>query len=633
MTPGRWAMNALNRISVIGIVIGIIAMVAAGPINAAPAGNTATPPGTAAAAVDDAVAEAAAQYVTSFVSVVDRTTGAVLAQTSNANTPVASESIMKLFLAAYYLVQDGGYTNTPQAVKDQLSYMLRYSDDDTATTLFTPNAIPTVASRYGLSNTSNATDDPGHWGAARITAADMTRFLYQASQDPDVGPWLLPVIAQTAPTGTGQDSGFSQAFGLNALTGDHGSKQGWGCDSYWTSSPCVINSVGYTAHAFIAVLQLGDGYPDPMRGTATYAATVIQQATDAVAPVGNLDSVASTEPGDLTVTGWAADPAHPGQPTDVRLVVTGPSGTKEFDGTSTGLSRPDVAAATPSAGGSTGFTAVVQPQGSGSKQVCAFAVTTSQPAQTQPLGCASVMVSAVDGGVDSVGLRDDQFVVSGWALNIDNPGQQVQIQVSDTAASGTRTLTGFTADDESPAVVAAHPGDGANHAFQAVVPILDAGIHTVCASAGPATPQTQNPGTAVNAATITAAAGSDDQELGCRTITVPVDQVTGWLDPIHVQDGKISVSGWAQDPDDPKEHLRIRVYDTTAAGTRMFAGAVADVDRPDFAAVILSDGSDHGYATDIPAPDAVVHNVCVYAITSDAGSDALLGCQTVTEAS
>ena len=75
------------------------------------------------------------------------------------------------------------------------------------------------------------------------------------------------------------------------------------------------------------------------------------------------------------------------------------------------------------------------------------------------------------------------------------------------------------------------------------------------------------------------------------------------------------------------------MYDTSAAGTRMFAGAVADVDRPDFAAVILSDGSDHGYATDIPAPDAVVHNVCVYAITSDAGSDALLGCQTATEAS
>src|SRR5664279_693969 len=336
MSLGPWDMNTLSRISVVGILIGLMAFIAAGPINAATAMNPATPAGAAASAVNAAVAEATAQSVTSFVSVVDRTTGAVLAQTSNANTPVASESIMKLFLAAYYLVQDGGYQNTTPSVKDQLSYMLRYSDDDTATALFTPDAIPAIAARYGLTNTGNATDDHGHWGAARITASDMTRFLYQASQDPDVGPWLLPVMAQTVPTGSGEDSGFSQAFGLNALSGDHGSKQGWGCDSYWTSSPCVINSVGYTAHAFVAVLRLGAGYPDPMRGTATYAATVIQQATDAAAPVGNLDSVASTEPGDLTVTGWAADPAHPGQPTDVRLVVTGPSGTKEFDGTSTG---------------------------------------------------------------------------------------------------------------------------------------------------------------------------------------------------------------------------------------------------------------------------------------------------------
>jgi hypothetical protein len=163
--------------------------------------------------------------------------------------------------------------------------MLRYSDDDTATALFTPAAIPAIAARYGLTNTSNATDDPGHWGAARITAADMTRFLYQASVDPEVGPWLLPVMAQTAATGTGEDSDFSQAFGLNAISGTHGSKQGWGCDSYWTDPQCVIGSVGYTAGAFVAILQLGDGYPDPMRATATEAASVIARATTAVLPV------------------------------------------------------------------------------------------------------------------------------------------------------------------------------------------------------------------------------------------------------------------------------------------------------------------------------------------------------------
>ena len=67
---------------------------------------------TPAAAVNQAVADAAGRSVTSFVSVVDRSTGAVLAQTPNANTQVASESIMKLLLAAYYLVSNGGYTKT-----------------------------------------------------------------------------------------------------------------------------------------------------------------------------------------------------------------------------------------------------------------------------------------------------------------------------------------------------------------------------------------------------------------------------------------------------------------------------------------------------------------------------------------
>jgi hypothetical protein len=86
---------------------------------------------TPAAAVNQAVTDADSQAVTSFVSVVDRTTGAVLAQTSNANTQVASESIMKLLLAAYYLVSNGGYTQTPAARLSQLSYTLRYSDDDT----------------------------------------------------------------------------------------------------------------------------------------------------------------------------------------------------------------------------------------------------------------------------------------------------------------------------------------------------------------------------------------------------------------------------------------------------------------------------------------------------------------------
>jgi len=201
---------------------------------------------TPSQAVSAAAQVAARNGVTTFISVVDRSNGAVLAHTGNSGAQVGSESIMKLFLAGYYLLLYGGYRATPQSVKDRLAYMLKYSDDDTASSLFTDSAIPTVAARYGLGSTINATDRSGHWGAARITADDMTRFLYRAGKDSAVGPWLIPALANTARTGSGADGGFSQYFGLNALGGVHGSKQGWGCDSFWTDPHCAVHSVGYT---------------------------------------------------------------------------------------------------------------------------------------------------------------------------------------------------------------------------------------------------------------------------------------------------------------------------------------------------------------------------------------------------
>ena len=57
-----------------------------------------------------AAANAASHGITDYVSVVDRNTGSVVAETSNARQQVGSESIMKLFLAAYYILLYGGYT-------------------------------------------------------------------------------------------------------------------------------------------------------------------------------------------------------------------------------------------------------------------------------------------------------------------------------------------------------------------------------------------------------------------------------------------------------------------------------------------------------------------------------------------
>jgi hypothetical protein len=116
-------------------------------------------------------------------------------------------------------------------------------------------------------------------------------------------------------------------------------------------------------------------------------------------------------------------------------------------------------------------------------------------------------------------------------------------------------------------------------------------------------------------------------------VTVPLADDVGWLDPIRIAGGAIMVSGWAQDPSDSAGHLQIQLYQNTAADTQLYPAAVADLDRPDFAADVEADTSDHGYAATIPMA-AGVSTVCVYAVPASIGAvgDELLGCQAVSGA-
>lgn len=585
---------------IIGIVVLLLGLAPALPAAAA----------TPVDAVNDSVGYAADRSVNALISVVDRGSGAVLAQTGNANTQVASESIMKLFLASYYLVLYGGYQSTPDSVKDRLSFMLRYSDDDTASALFSSSAIPTIAGRYGLANTTNAIDRVGHWGAARITAGDMTTFLFRASQDAAVGPWLLPVMAQTAPTGSGADSGFSQFFGLNTLGGDHGSKQGWGCDSYWTTPRCAVHSVGYTASSFVAVLQLSNGYPDPMRDTATHAAQVIAQATKPD-PVGVLDTLTNPMQNVLSISGWAADPAALGQREEVHAYVYGPSGSARYPGILTGGSRPDVAAVYPALGASTGFSALLWAQGEGVNMVCAYAINVSPPNTNPGIGCRLVQVRNAFGYLDSVDVRPGQMVANGWALNPNNHAEHVEIHVYDIGPTATHRYTGFLAGDSRPEIGSYFPDYGSDHSYSTVIPTTEAGTHTVCTFA------------------ITTGGGAGNPMLGCRT--VQVRDAFGYYDRVDARTNTIVASGWALNPNNPAEQVEIQVVDTSASGTRRYTGFRAGTSRPDVGAAYPGYGDNHGYAAEFPSAEAGVHTVCVYAVTTGGGvSNPGLGCRLVT---
>ncbi len=152
-----------------------------------------------------------------------------------------------------------------------------------------------MVARYGLTATTNAANASArNWGSGQITAADQVRFLSGMSVDPLVGPMLTRWMAAAEPTAA---DGFDQAFGLNAVAGDHGSKQGWS-DVGW--EPYNIHSVGWTGHFFVAILQTSyTATGATMKATSTSVAQVLTELSAALHPVARV----AASPG-CTAPGW-----------------------------------------------------------------------------------------------------------------------------------------------------------------------------------------------------------------------------------------------------------------------------------------------------------------------------------------
>lgn len=217
-------------------------------------------------AATQGVAAAAADGVTQSVAVVDRSTGMLVADIGGEQI-YNTESLTKLFTAAYYLEQEQG-TPDPD-LTDQLSRMIELSDDDIQSSLWRSDIVPTVAQRYGLTGTGDPTDaTDGDWGSDRTTADDMVTYLLRASQDPWVGSSVLAWMAAAQPTGA---DGFDQDFGMFGLVG--GVKQGWS-DPDW--EPRNVHSVGWTDRYFVAILQTSPTASfDTLRATSTATAQLL----------------------------------------------------------------------------------------------------------------------------------------------------------------------------------------------------------------------------------------------------------------------------------------------------------------------------------------------------------------------
>ncbi len=215
-----------------------------------------------------------------------------------------SESIVKLFTVAYYELQAGGLPGDSMA--RTLRTMIINSDDSIESSLWNTDIVPTIAARYGLEHTSNGPKTGPHdWGWELITADDEAKFLFEMSNDPQVAPLLMDAMANVAPTGS---DGFDQDFGMNALTGEHGSKQGW--TDVGSSDQVQIHSVGWTDEYFVAILQTSNGADyDTMRSTATATASALLDAESAApATVPATTTAPTTGPTTAASATVAADP-------------------------------------------------------------------------------------------------------------------------------------------------------------------------------------------------------------------------------------------------------------------------------------------------------------------------------------
>lgn len=230
--------------------------------------------------------------------------------------------------------------------------------------------------------------------------------------------------------------------------------------------------------------------------------------------------------------------------------------------------------------------------------VCITALNVGLGSDTS-LGCGEVdeligsPIGSLDVATGGLGIVN----VAGWALDPET-GDPIDVHVY---VDGHGTAT--TAADERSDVGDAFPGYGSDHGFSLSLGAAP-GSHQVCAYG------------------INVDVGANSL-LGCRTVVVPGGSPFGSLDVVTAGVGVVSVAGWAIDPDTAAS-IAVHVY-VDGSGVALAAGG----SRPDVAGAFPGYGAAHGFAATIPAARGP-HQVCAYGINIGAGTNALIGCRTVS---
>lgn len=125
----------------------------------------------------------------------------------------------------------------------------------------------------------------------------------------------------------------------------------------------------------------------------------------------------------------------------------------------------------------------------------------------------------------------------------------------------------------------------------------------------------------------------DGPTFGEGTLPVSADDPVGGIDLAgSPRPGHIRIKGWALDPNVPSQTLGVKVFVGGRAGTagavEYGLGDVANLPRNGIGGRYRGAGPNHAFDATFPTVKSGPQPICVYALNTGPGADALLGCRT-----
>ena len=223
----------------------------------------------------------------------------------------------------------------------------------------------------------------------------------------------------------------------------------------------------------------------------------------------------------------------------------------------------------------------------------ASAVVSLLPALTTPAAART----APFGALEKLRQFEQGFHVTGWAIDPDTAGPaHVYVRVD-----GKRVAT-LTANKRRPDIAKRHPGMGVRLGFDGQITEA-AGQHRICVAV--------------------ADPGHRSITLSCQDKDLDHDPI-GAITSVTQRQGKLTVSGWAIDRDDPTGARQVSLR----IDHKRVAGGLANAPVPALADTHKLAGPDHGISLTVPITEGT-HRVCLKSRNAGAGWPKVVDCQTV----